>query len=111
MRLTKQILALLLCALLPLATGCKNKSQETEPPQEILGEVITVDGLPQNVLRYITDAYYENGEVHYTVVNETTEYVRAVEQAHPYIEKWINGEWVAFTVKTDFIIKDGKLAP
>jgi hypothetical protein len=96
MKPTKRILALVLCALLFFATGCQNEPQEAEPPEEILGEIVTVDGLQQNVLRYITDAYYENGEVHYTVVNETTERVRAVEKAHPYIEKWINGEWVAF---------------
>ena len=96
MKPTKRILALLLCALLFFATGCQNEPQEAEPPQEILGEIVTVDGLQQNVLRYITDAYYENGEVHYTVVNETTKCVCAVERVHPYIEKWINGEWVAF---------------
>ena len=91
----KKALILLLCALLLPLSACKRESPPE--PEEILGEIVTVDGLQQNLLRYITDAYYQDGNIYYTIVNETTQPL-GIGGDKPTMEKLVDGEWVEFSL-------------
>ena len=72
---------------------------EIDPPD--VGTVTVVDGLPQNDLFYITDAYYADGYVYYTVVNQSDFAVKL--KSKPRVQKRINGEWVSFGLYTEIL--------
>ena len=55
------------------------------------GKLYTADGLRQNDRCYMQDVYYENGVVHYTVVNRTP---HSVAYGYcPSVQKWVDDKW------------------
>ena len=56
-------ISLIVCVALLLATGVFLLATA--------GRTVEEDGLKQNTLRYIENVYFEDGAVHYTIVNRT----------------------------------------
>ena len=55
------------------------------------------DGLLQNSRVYMTDIYYENERIYYTVVNKT--FKGKPTREAPYVQKKVNGEWEFVTLR------------
>ena len=56
------------------------------------GKRTVVEGLTENTRVYIDDIYYEEGRIHYTVVNHT--FRRAHFGDAPYVQRFEEGDWV-----------------
>jgi len=63
------------------------------------GRVVEKDGLLQNSRVYMTNVYYENERVHYTVVNKT--FQRSFAADKPYVQKKVEGAWVLVSLYED----------
>jgi hypothetical protein len=73
------------------------------------GREYTEDGLLQNSRAYLSDLYYKDGLLHYTVVNKTFKTIYCARS--PLIEKQINGEWVPFPLSTSSRFELGEFFP
>ena len=93
----RKLLALLLALLTLLLVACDH----AEEPPEGDPAVTRVDGLLQNENIYITNARYEEGYVHYELVNETDFGFTYAKSTKPYVQKKIDGEWQRFTLWTE----------
>lgn len=58
------------------------------------GTVAVVDGIRQNSRVYIENAYYKDGKIYYTIVNNTWK-KRSYGTGCPKMERKENGEWKA----------------
>lgn len=81
-------ISLIVCAALLLATGIFLLATA--------GRTVEKDGLKQNTLRYMENVYFEDGAVHYTIVNRT--HKKMLHGQKPYVEKLIDGQWRAFAL-------------
>ena len=61
------------------------------PRENIENEIVIVDGVRQYPKIYIANAYYENGFLHFTVVNESSKSVCVGDYA--YVERRVDGVW------------------
>ena len=83
-------ISLIVCVALLLATGVFLLATA--------GRTVEEDGLKQNTLRYMENVYFEDGAVHYTIVNRT--HKKMLHGQKPYVEKLIDGKLCVLTGNT-----------
>lgn len=74
------------------------------------GTVAVVDGIRQNSRVYIENAYYEDGKIYYTIVNDTWK-KKGYPSGNPHMERKENGKWKAHVLWEDSTEAERVLGP
>ena len=98
------LLTAIILLTIPLVIFLINQLDMFERPREnTKGEIVIVDGVPQNDRIYIESTRYdaEKGIIFYTVVNNSSRYCSTVPHDR-WIEKKIDGEWQIYVDDAKF---------